>query len=369
MKDILREQVLATRQKLEETKNSTLQIRKNIQDQIDAISKISSRYEASWAGDWTENSNLYHKNFNQASRDGMTVDEKFILQDIKRLTNFDLNEIKGQTKPLSKVFFELKDYILSELSFIKGNASFQNEIELITQIEKFKWGMSPGEYTRSRRPQHIYVHDPTIINRGLSVPPHIAIADDLIFTFSLLASYENFEKLAHRLIRQLEIKVGADSDTENGVVFNQQAIRTIIDKFHIVATQLKNRYNSKSTIIIEDEYDVQDLMNALLRINFEDVRKEEYTPSYAGGATRVDFLLKREKILIEVKKTRPTLKDKEVGNQLIIDIAHYSSHPDCKTLICFVYDPDSFIVNPRGLEDDLNKQSNDEMIVEVYVRP
>lgn len=369
MKEIIKQQVTATKQKLEETKTVTLQTRKNILEQIEAISKINSRYEGSWAGDWTENSNLYHKNFNQASKEGMSVDKKYILQDIKRLTNSDLHEIKNQTKPLSKMFFELKDYILSELSFIKGNDSFQNEIELIKQIENFKWGMSPGEYTRSQRPQHIYIYDPTIINRGLTIPPHIAITEDLIFTYSLFASYDNFEKLAHRLIRQLEIKIGTDSEPENGIVFNQQAIRTIIDKFHLVATQLKNRYNKKPTIIIEDEYDVQDLMNALLRINFEDVRKEEYTPSYAGGATRVDFLLKREKILIEVKKTRPTLKDKEVGNQLIIDIAHYSSHPDCENLICFIYDPDSLIINPRGLEDDLNRQSNDDMIVEVYVRP
>ena len=55
---------------------------------------------------------------------------------------------------------------------------------------------------------------------------------------------------------------------------------------------------------IKDEYDVQDLLNALLRLNFDDVRPEEYTPSYAGSSTRVDFLLKKEKIVIEVKKTR-----------------------------------------------------------------
>lgn len=369
MKKILKQQVIATRQKLEEVKTNTTPTRKAILEQIESISKISSKYEGGWAGDWTEKSNLYYKNFNLASQDGMIIDEKYILQDIKRLTNCDLNEIKNQAKPISKTFFELKDFILSELSIIKGNDSFQNEIELIKQIENFKWGMSPGDYTKSRRPQQIYVYDPTIINRGLSVPPHIAIADDLILTFSLLNSYDNFEKLVHRLLRQLEIKTDSDSEPVDGHVFNQQAIKTILDKFHQVATQLKNRYNNKPTIIIDDEYDVQDLMNALLRINYEDVRKEETTPSYAGGATRVDFLLKREKILIEVKKTRPTLKDKEVGNQLIIDIAHYSSHPDCKHLICFIYDPDSLIANPRGLEDDLNRQSSDNMIVDVYVRP
>ena len=37
---------------------------------------------------------------------------------------------------------------------------------------------------------------------------------------------------------------------------------------------------------------------------FDDIRAEEWTPSYAGKCARVDFLLKNEKIVIEVKKTR-----------------------------------------------------------------
>ncbi|MBZ4359524.1 hypothetical protein LAM19_25050, partial [Mycobacterium tuberculosis] len=78
---------------------------------------------------------------------------------------------------------------------------------------------------------------------------------------------------------------------------------------------------NRQTIEINDEYDVQDLFHALLKIHFEDVRPEEYTPSYAGSSTRVDFLLKNEKIIIELKKTRKNLKQKEVGEQLIVDIA------------------------------------------------
>jgi hypothetical protein len=34
--------------------------------------------------------------------------------------------------------------------------------------------------------------------------------------------------------------------------------------------------------VLKDEYDVQDLLYALLRIFFDDVRPEEWTPSFAG---------------------------------------------------------------------------------------
>ena len=119
---------------------------------------------------------------------------------------------------------------------------------------------------------------------------------------------------------------------------------------------------------ITDEYDVQDLLNAILRLHFEDVRPEEWTPSYAGGNNRMDFLLKNEEISIEVKMTRNGLKDKELGEQLIIDIAKYKAHPNCKTLYCYVFDPDGHIRNPRGLENDLTKE-HDGLDVKVYIRP
>jgi DNA-binding sugar fermentation-stimulating protein len=59
---------------------------------------------------------------------------------------------------------------------------------------------------------------------------------------------------------------------------------------------------NRNTIEIEDEYDVQDLFHALLKLYFDDIRPEEYTPSYGGSASRVDFLLKDEQIIIEIKK-------------------------------------------------------------------
>jgi hypothetical protein len=77
--------------------------------------------------------------------------------------------------------------------------------------------------------------------------------------------------------------------------------------------------------------------------------------------------LKQERIVVEIKKTRKGLDAKVVGTELIEDIHRYQSHPDCDALICFVYDPDGRIANPRGLENDL-RRNDDKLIVEVFVR-
>lgn len=143
---------------------------------------------------------------------------------------------------------------------------------------------------------------------------------------------------------------------------------TIFENFHTCARQLRRRHSNRLTLEIRDEYDVQDLLNALLRLHFDDVRPEEWMPSYAGGSNRMDFLLKDEEIAIEVKMTRDGLKDKEVGEQLLIDIAKYQAHPNCKTLYCFIYDPDGYIKNPRGLEKDLSAVTEN-IDVKVFIRP
>lgn len=166
-----------------------------------------------------------------------------------------------------------------------------------------------------------------------------------------------------------EVEEYWESEEDNTAPRNALSdIRLICLRFHAVASQLRSRHKNRNTLEIEDEYDVQDLLHALLRLYFDDVRAEEWTPSYAGGCSRVDFLLKAEQVVIEVKKTRKGLAAKEIGDQLLIDIQRYQAHPDCKTLVCFVYDPEGHIANPRGIEADLNKQHGS-MPVEVIIAP
>jgi hypothetical protein len=88
----------------------------------------------------------------------------------------------------------------------------------------------------------------------------------------------------------------------------------------------------------------------------------------AGNANRMDFLLKNESIVVEAKMTRAALGAKQVGDQLIVDIAHYRKHPGCKLLFCLVYDPSARITNPRGLENDLSRTEGN-FAVRVFIVP
>lgn len=154
--------------------------------------------------------------------------------------------------------------------------------------------------------------------------------------------------------------IGATDPTET--------IEMIARRFPLVVRQLRQRYSDRNTLDVQDEYDVQDLLHSLLRLFFDDIRPEEATPSYAGGAARMDFLLKAEQTVLEAKRTRRGLTGREIANQLIEDVARYQAHPDCRCLICYVYDPDGYIVNPDGIERDLSHTVNG-LVVKVFISP
>lgn len=176
--------------------------------------------------------------------------------------------------------------------------------------------------------------------------------------------------LASRLIEAQEKTDGILSEFQQPTVVEDahRVIESILSRFHLVAKEISERHESRPTLTINDEYDVQDLLEGLLRIYFDDIRPEQWTPEYAGSSARIDFLLKQEQIAIEVKKTRKGLGKKELGNELIIDIAHYEKHPDCKTLYCFIYDPEERISNPIGLEKDLSGK-HENLVAKVFIVP
>ena len=116
---------------------------------------------------------------------------------------------------------------------------------------------------------------------------------------------------------------------------------------------LAYRRKDARALLFKSEYDIQDLLHSQLRPWVADIRPEEFTPSYAGSATRMDFLLPAHSVVIEVKRIRDRTHAARVGDELVVDIEHYRRHPDCTRLWCAIYDPDMLIRNPVGMVSDL----------------
>ena len=130
------------------------------------------------------------------------------------------------------------------------------------------------------------------------------------------------------------------------------------------------RRKGAQALSFSSEYDVQDLLHSMLRPWISDIRPEEFTPSYAGSSTRMDFLLPAHSLVIELKFVRDRAHGKRIGDELIVDIEHYRRHPACNNLWCVVYDPEHLLMNAEGLCTDLEgtrKTKDGELMVKVLV--
>lgn len=150
----------------------------------------------------------------------------------------------------------------------------------------------------------------------------------------------------------------------------ERLLDTLIRGVPRAMTPLRHRRKGSSAIAFSDEYDLQDLVHALLKPWIKDIRPEEYTPSYAGKSSRTDFLLPEHRMVLEAKFVRDRRHGKDVGDELILDVAHYGAHPACDHLWAVVYDPHGFVTNPEGLSSDLegpHQGTNGTVNVRVYV--
>lgn len=145
-------------------------------------------------------------------------------------------------------------------------------------------------------------------------------------------------------------------------------IRKVCLRFHSVARQLRLRKDYRPTLEVDDDYDLQDLLCALLKVEFDEVATDEWTPPYTGGAPRTTLLVNRDQIAVVAKKTRAGLTTKELIDQVAADSAYYTAQGRCSTLFCFMYDPEGRIGSPKRLETTLTSVS-EHCRVEVLVAP
>lgn len=128
----------------------------------------------------------------------------------------------------------------------------------------------------------------------------------------------------------------------------------IIDNFRVGAKLLAERSHGRPPLLIENEYDVQDLLFVCIRSLFNDARTEEWTPKHANTSKRVDIVIPSAGVLVEVKYVRNTPHSKSVSDEIKIDIESYHNHPSCKTLLVLIYDPSGHMADPDALEMDLS---------------
>lgn len=300
----------------------------------------------------------------QASSNDDTVREIYrVCVGLNKLSQEEFEELKPKPESLAQSRPEqsLKGRLNEALAVIKAVCEAKGWVYRLDSLDKKNWKYASITVQRIVSGAGEIVG---MINLSVNDGIRLSLSKTSFHDYGLPDLRESIMGELENLSWLEKTKKG-EQPTQSNSTFHLERLLT---RFPVVARQLKQRHEDRETLIIEDEYDVQDLLHALLKIYFEDVRPEEYAPSYAGSSSRMDFLLKKDGIVVEAKMASKTLRDKSVGEQLIVDINKYQSHPDCRTLYCVVYDPNSFVKNPVGLENDLSGQ-HDKLTVKVFVVP
>ena len=167
---------------------------------------------------------------------------------------------------------------------------------------------------------------------------------------------------------QLERHLSTSDGLRGGTRDALQILELLSRNFDRAVRALQKRHANRPTLEIRDEYDVQDLMHTLLLLHFDVVIPEDTVPARAGNRSRLDFLLKRERVIVETKMTRNSLGQSETHDELVADRDRYKAHPDCDVLVCFVYDPARRFHNAAAFEMDLNSDE-DRPRMRVFVCP
>jgi REase_DpnII-MboI len=164
----------------------------------------------------------------------------------------------------------------------------------------------------------------------------------------------------------LQLAVGAQLDSHlvpiddltGGTRGALRLLERICRRFDHFVRSLQKRHAGRPTYAVTDEYDVQDLVHAILLLHFDVIIPEDAVPARAGNKSRLDFLLKRERVVVETKMTRKGLDQSAAHDELIADRDRYKAHPDCDVLVCLVYDPARIFHNPAAFEHDLNSDTD-----------
>jgi hypothetical protein len=126
------------------------------------------------------------------------------------------------------------------------------------------------------------------------------------------------------------------------------------NNFPRAARILRERQRNRPPFVVANEYDVQDLLYALLRSVLEDARREEWTPSQAGSAKRIDVVIPSSDVVVEAKFVRSRQHGRTVADELRVDFECYHEHQNCKYLIALVHDPSGHLSDPEQFSTDLS---------------
>ena len=206
----------------------------------------------------------------------------------------------------------------------------------------------------------------------------------VVYTQRPLSSFEEALRLKNETSRvQVAIDArtlpfGEGTDVTHELLFETYAIESpapdtamlirLCERLPEAVRSLSQRRKGKTPFTLDDEYDAQDLLRALIRAYFKHTISEEPIGKAGGTASsRVDIAIEALGALVEVKYAREAKDQSRFVRELGTDFLLYSEWKPLKTLICVIVNS-GVLEDPEALEKlngakDLNGKKFEARIV------
>lgn len=138
---------------------------------------------------------------------------------------------------------------------------------------------------------------------------------------------------------------------------NIEMVINVLKNFSAGANRLLNRSRADKkgkSYTIDDEYDVQDLLYAILKPLIPDLNEENPTPKSAGDSGRIDLCSKENSFIIEIKYAKDKDRSKKLALECRDRILKYKDYPGLKWMLLFFYDPQHSIDDRHNFQNELS---------------
>jgi hypothetical protein len=127
----------------------------------------------------------------------------------------------------------------------------------------------------------------------------------------------------------------------------------LLRRLPLMIRQLRTRHGDRPPFRVQDEHDLDDLLRAVLPLQFDEVRTESRTPGYAAG-NRTDFRLGGDAaphhVAVTAKLVSRGCRAEQLEEQWREDLAYYQRVSGCRILVGFLYDAEGQLREPQKLE-------------------
>jgi len=117
------------------------------------------------------------------------------------------------------------------------------------------------------------------------------------------------------------------------------------------ARQLRERHAGRPTLRVDDLHDVEDLLRAALHLQFDNVRRETRTPTYASDV-RTDFVIGPGQVAVTAKLLTENAEP-QIASEIHEDTLFYQRRPEVSALAVLVFDPEQFLRDRQRFESAL----------------